>query len=62
MTFNDFRIAYDSHTDAIRLNDFVIQFDALWKQMRQIQLKRSKAQAPVIIENVQVPSLESCTS
>ena len=46
MTFNDFRIAYEPQSDAVRLNNFVIQFDALWEQMRKIQVRRLRANAP----------------
>jgi len=52
MTFNDFRVSYDQTCDAIRLNDFVIQFEALWSTMRQIQLKRLKANAPPVVEEM----------
>lgn len=53
MTFNDFRVTYDLDSDAIRLNGFVIQFSALWEQMRKIQLKRLQAQVPSIPEQIQ---------
>ena len=65
MTFSDFRVSYDATADAIRLNDFVVQFEPLFEHLRKIQLRRLKAQAPPIIEEVQdfPPILmEACTS
>ena len=46
MTFNDFRVSYDAAADAVRLNEFVVQFEPLWEHLRKIQLKRLRANTP----------------